>query len=159
VVVFAAAVFVLQAAVAQSAQLAVPSAWGLAPVRGVQQAVPYAERDDQLAAQSVPCASLAAQSGASLADRQAAHLVALPADPLVVHSAPYELLAVHLVPCELLAVRSVALPADPQAVHLALDALLAAHSVLCALPAVRSDVLPCGPLPDCLAVRLAADHW
>jgi hypothetical protein len=50
-VVFAAAVFVLQAAVARSVQLAVPLAWELAPERGVPQAVPRAEQDDQ----SVPC--------------------------------------------------------------------------------------------------------
>ncbi|HTG27498.1 MAG TPA: hypothetical protein VK818_04680, partial [Methylomirabilota bacterium] len=96
-VVFAAAVFVLQAAVAQSAQLAALPAWQLAPERGVPQAAqPVAQADPQVA-QSAPCELLA------------------------VHSAPDELLAVHSVPCEWPAVRSVALPADPQAVHLALD--------------------------------------
>ena len=59
---------------AHSAQLAVPLAWGLAPVRGVPQAVPRAEQDDQQAAQSVPCASLVAQSGVSLGDLLAVHL-------------------------------------------------------------------------------------
>jgi hypothetical protein len=106
---------VLQAAVAHSAQLAVPLAWELAPVRGVPQAVPRAEQDDQQAAQSVPCASLVAQSGVSLGDL------------LAVHLEPAYSSAVHLVPCELPAVHSVALLGGPQA--------------------------------DCLAVRLADDHW
>jgi hypothetical protein len=68
VVVFAAAVFVLQAAVAQPVQLAVPLAWELAPERDVPQAVPPAERDDQQDAPSLTCASLAAQSGLSVGD-------------------------------------------------------------------------------------------
>jgi hypothetical protein len=74
---------VLQAAVAQSAQLAVPLAWELAAMRGAPQAVPHAEQDDQQAAQSVPCASLVAQLGVSLGDLLAVHLE--PAYSSVVH--------------------------------------------------------------------------
>ena len=133
-IVFAAAVFVLQAAVAQSAQLAVPLAWELAPVRGVPQAVPRAEQDDQQAAQSVPCASLVVQSGVSLGDL------------LAVHLALDELLAVHLVPCELPAVRSGASPCDPQVVHSARVELLAVHLVSCELSAAHSAASPADPL-------------
>ena len=140
-VVFAAAVFALQAAVAQSVQLAVPLAWELAPVRDVPQAVPPAGQDDQQAAQLVPCEWLVAQSGVSLGDLRAVHL------------ALDELLAVHLVRCELSAVRSFALQVDP----------LVVHSAPSVWPAAHSDVSRCdplgGPQADCLAVRLADDHW
>jgi hypothetical protein len=123
-VVFVAAVFG-PLAVAQYAPLAVPPAWELAPERGVPQAVPRVEQGDQQAAQSVPCASLVAQSGVSRGD------------PLAVHSAPDELLAVHLVPCELPAVHSVALLGGPltdcSAAHLADDHCLpeAVNSAAC----------------------------
>jgi hypothetical protein len=150
VVVFVAAVFVLQAAVAQSAQLAVPLAWQLARERDVRpQVVPHAEQDDQLAAQSVPCELLAVRSVASPADPRAAHSAALQVDLQVVHSAPYESLAVH----------SVASLGDPQADCLALDELPAVHSVPCELLAVRSVASPGDPPADYLAVRLADDHW
>jgi hypothetical protein len=128
---------VLQAAVAQSAQLAVPLAWERARERGVPQAAPRAEQVDQQAAQSVPCASLVAPSGVSLGD----------------------LLAVHLEPDEWLAVRSVASLGDLQVVHSAPDELLAVHLVPCELPAVRSVALVGGPQADCSAVRLADDRW
>jgi hypothetical protein len=71
VVVFAAAVFVLQAAVAQSARLAVLPAWELAPERGVLQAAqPVAQADPQVA-QSVPCELPAVRSVALQDDPQA----------------------------------------------------------------------------------------
>jgi len=147
VVVFAAAVFVLQAAVAQSAQLAALPAWQLAPERGVPQAAqPVAQADPQVA-QSAPCELQAVHSVPC--EWPAVRSVALPADPQAVHLALDELQAVHSVPCEWPAVRSVALPADPQAVHLALDES----------SAVRSVALLGDPQADCWAVRLGDDHW
>ena len=82
-VVFAAAVFVLQEVVAQSAQLAAPLAWELASEWGGPQAVPRAEQGDQQAAQSVPC------------ELPAARLIALPDDPQAVHLEPAYSSAVH----------------------------------------------------------------
>ncbi len=72
-VVFAAAVFVLQAAVAQSAQLAVPLAWELAPVRGVPQAAqPVAQCRIRRSLSRVPGAVLVAHSVVSPADLRSA---------------------------------------------------------------------------------------
>jgi hypothetical protein len=119
VVVFAAAVFVLQAAVAQSVQLAVPLAWQLAPERDVPRVVPPAEQD----AQSVPCEWLVAQSGVS----------------------PGDLLAVHL--ALLSAAHSAASLADPQAVHLEPAYSSAVHLALPS--AAHSDALPGDPLAGC----------
>ena len=84
---------------ARSVQLAVPLAWELAPVRGVPQAVPRAEQDDQQAAQSVPC------------ELPAARLIALPDDPQAVHLEPaYSSAVQRALP---LAARSGASPCDP----------------------------------------------
>jgi hypothetical protein len=140
VVVFAAAVFVLQAAVAQSAQLAVPLAWELAPERDVPQAVPPAEQDDQQAAQLVPCELPVAHSGVSLGDL------------LAVHLEPAYSSAVHLVRCALSAVRSFASRVDPLVVHSEPSVWPAGHSDVS-----RSDPMG-GPQADCLAVRLPDGH-
>jgi hypothetical protein len=160
VVVFAAAVL-LQGVAAQGAQqdapLAVPPA--LEPERDVPRVAQYVVQAARLAPDALRAARSDALLGAPqvLGELLAAHWDALRADlrddSLAVHWAA--LLAdprdAPPVPGELLAARSAALRADLQ------DDLLAG------LPAAHSDVSPgdpqAGQPDDCLAVRLAGDHY
>jgi hypothetical protein len=179
VAVFVAAAL-LQVVAAQGARLvaqrAVPPVWE--PERDVPQAAQPVAQAAQQDAPPVPGELLAVHSAVSLDDPRdalpvlAALLVArsvawradLLPDSVVAHSAvsPVDPQVALPVPGELPAARSVAPQADPQDALPVLAYSLAVHSAA-PLTAAHSDVSPAdlqgGRPDDCLAVRLADDHY